>query len=214
MRIRTRGWAVAAAVVALLMALPQAAIAGPKDKQPVVDFATNEPVVGAFAMLDRTADGVATKIRTRVEAGHAFTVWYVIFNNPDACNSGACGEDDIFTEAGTFNVDQIVATRLSVVWGNSGGVSNPAGRVALDGGLAVGEVPSGPGQVLIGTAEDGALVPVGVVTGLEHSSAEIHLVIQDHGEAHSDADLLTQQTTSFQGACNPDCADVQFSVHK
>jgi hypothetical protein len=31
--------------------------------------------------------------------------------------------------------------------------------------------PHGPRQVVIGRAEDGALVPLGVVTGLEHSTA-------------------------------------------
>jgi hypothetical protein len=99
------------------------------------------------------------------------------------------------------------------VWGNSGGVANSAGRISLDGGLAVGEV-GGPNQVVIGKASDGALVPVGVVTGLEDPSAEIHLVVQDHGVAHSDPELLAQQTSSFQGACNPDCVDVQFTVFK
>jgi hypothetical protein len=196
------------------MALPQVALAGTKEKQPVVDMTTEQPIAGAFAQLDRSADGVASKIRTRVAAGHAFTVWYVIFNEPAECSDGECGEDDIFIEEGVLNVDQIEAARISVVWGSSGGVANPAGRISLDGGLAVGEVPGGAGQVLIGKASDGALVPVGVVTGLEDPSAEIHLVVQDHGAAQSDPELLAQQTSSFQGACNPDCVDVQFTVFK
>lgn len=187
---------------------------GTKDKQPVFDFESGEQITGAFAMVDRSSDGVTSKIRTSVNGGHAFTVWYVIFNNPSACAGGACGEDDIFNPDGTFNVGQIEATRLSVVWGNSSGVSNPAGRISLDGGLAVGEVPGGPGQVLIGTTEDNAIFDLGVTTGLETPDAEIHLVIQDHGAAHADPELLEQQTSSFMGACNPDCFDVQFSVHK
>jgi hypothetical protein len=214
MSTRTRAWTVAAAVAVVLLALPQAALAGPTDKQPVVDFESGEQITGAFTKLDRTADGVASKIRTSVAAGHAFTVWYVIFNESSACSDGMCGEDDIFTESGDFNVPQIEATRLSVVWGSSGGVSNSAGRISLDGGLAVGEVPGGAGQVLIGKAEDGAIVGLGVTTGLEAPDAEIHLVIQDHGVAHEDPALLAQQTSSFMGACNPDCVDVQFSVHK
>jgi hypothetical protein len=214
MKSRAGGWLVAGTVAALLMAVPQVALAGTKDTQPVLDFATEEPVAGAFAQLDRSADGVTSKIRTRVAAGHAATVWYVIFNDPAECSDGECGEDDLFIAEGVLNEDQIEAARISVVWGNSGGVANPAGRISLDGGLAVGEVPSGPGQVLIGTAADGALVPVGVVTGLEDASAEIHLVVQDHGAAQSDPDLLAQQTSSFEGACNPGCEDVQFAVFK
>jgi len=206
------------AVLALfVLALPQAALATPKDKQPIIDFATAQEVTGSFSMLDRQSDGIATKIRTQVTGGNAYTAWYVIFNNPEGC-SDPCGEDDIFIDGDPnlgFNLDGINDARISVVWAKTGGVANPAGRLALDGGLDVGEVPNtGPGiKVVIGHPDDGALVP-SPVTGLETTAAEIHLVIQDHGPAHSDPDLLELQTTSFMGACNPDCVDVQFAVHK
>lgn len=200
-----------------LLALPQAAFAGSKEKQPIIAFATEQEVTGSFSMLDRQSDGVATKIRTQVTGGNAYTAWYVIFNNPDEC-SADCGEDDIFINGDPmqgFNFDGINDARISVVWAKTGGVANPAGRLALDGGLGVGEVPNGgPGfKVVIGLPADGALVP-GPVTGLETTAAEIHLVIQDHGPAHSDPALLELQTTSFMGACNPDCVDIQFAVHK
>jgi hypothetical protein len=203
------------AVFALfLLALPQAAFAGSEERQPMIDFATGQAVTGSFSVLERQRDGVATKIRTQVTGGNAYTAWYVIFNNPDEC-SGDCGEDDIFNADGSFNFESINAARISVVWAKTGGVANPAGRLALDGGLGVGEVPNGgPGiKVVIGLPSDGAIVP-GPVTGLETTAAEIHLVIQDHGPAHSDPALLELQTTSFMGACNPDCVDIQFAVHK
>ncbi|HSI94356.1 MAG TPA: hypothetical protein VK925_12710 [Jiangellaceae bacterium] len=214
MRTYVRRMFAASAVAALVLALPQVALAGPKDKQPVFDFETGEPVAGAFAQVDRTDDAVVSKVRTRVEPGHAVTLWYVIFNNPDACLGGACGEDDIFSAPGVFNFEQIEAARISVVWGKAGDVANPAGRAKLDGGLAVGEVPTSAGiTVVIGKPNDGALVP-GVATGLEHTAAEVHLVIQDHGPAQDDPDLLELQLTGFQGGCNPNCVDIQFSVHK
>ncbi|HEX9853733.1 MAG TPA: hypothetical protein VGC47_00250 [Acidimicrobiia bacterium] len=201
-------------ITLFLLALPQAALAGSKEKQPIIEFATEQEVTGSFSMLDRQSDGVATKIRTRVTGGNAYTAWYVIFNNPDDC-SGDCGEDDIFNADGSPNFETINAARISVVWTKTGGVANPAGRLALNGGLGVGEVPNGgPGiKVVIGLPSDGALVP-SPVTGLETTAAEIHLVIQDHGPAHSDPALLELQTTSFMGACNPDCVDIQFAVHK
>ena len=31
--------------------------------------------------------------------------------------------------------------------------------------------------------------------------------------AHADPELLERQLTSFQGACNPQCEDVQIAVH-
>jgi hypothetical protein len=93
-------------------------------------------------------------------------------------------------------------------------VANPAGRLKLDGALGTGEVPDGPNQVAIGRAEDGALVPLGVVTGLEDPhGAAIIVVLQDHGAAHEDPDALERQLTSFQGACNPECEDVQIAAH-
>jgi hypothetical protein len=68
--------------------------------------------------------------------------------------------------------------------------------------------------VVIGRGEDGALVPLGVVTGLEDlHGAVIIAIVQDHGPAHADPELLARQLTSFQGACNPRCEDVQIAVH-
>jgi hypothetical protein len=159
-----------------------------------------------------------TKVRTRARPGHAHTLWYVIFNAPENCSDGACGDDDIFIDpsdhSAGFNAAQIAATHASVVWGNAGAVANPAGRLKLDGALGTGEVPDGPKQVVIGRGADGALVPLGVITGLEDPDrAAIIVVLQDHGAAHDDPELLEAQLTAFQGACNPACEDTQLAVH-
>ncbi len=209
---------IAALLVLLLTGImAQASTAAPPDKQPLHDFATLQPITGAFSMLDRSDDAITSKMRTAATAGHAVTIWYVIFNVPENCNTAACGEDDIFVDGDPesgFNLTQINSARVSVVYGGDGDVVNRGGRVALDGGLAEGEVPIGSVPVVIGDPEDGALVP-GPVTGLEDAqTAEIHIVLQDHGPAHHDFELLEQQLTGFQTACNPECVDVQFAVHK
>jgi hypothetical protein len=208
-----------------LVASSQVASAAPKDKVEVLDGATLDdptrepkPVPGAFSMLDRSERGIATKLRTRARPGHAHTLWYVIFNSPENCSDAACGDDDIFIDPSNhsagFNAPQIAATRASVVWGSAGAVANPAGRLKLDGALGAGELPHGPRQVVIGRAEDGALIPLGVVTGLEDPhGAVIIAVLQDHGAAHDEPELLERQLTSFQGACNPGCEDVQAARH-
>jgi hypothetical protein len=207
---------VAGASLAASLTSP-AALAAPVDKQPLHEFATGEPVVGAFSMLDRGDDAVTSRIRTAATPGHALTIWYVVFNLPGSCSDGVCGEDDIFVggdPAQGFDLDRIQAARVSVVYGGDGAVANPAGRVALDGGLAEGEVPTGDAQIVIGHPDDGAMVP-GPVTGLEDAqAAEVHVVLQDHGPAHEDPTLLTSQLSGFQTACNPVCADVQFAVHQ
>ena len=83
----------------------------------------------------------------------------------------------------------------------------------LDGSLRTGDVPDGAGQVVIGRREDGALVPLGVVTGLENPhGATIIAIVQDHGTAHEEPDLLERQLTSFDGACDPECEDAQIAV--
>lgn len=208
---------VVGAALLAAMAAPQAAVAAPPDKQHLFDFATGEPITGAFSMLTRSDGAVASKIRTTATSGHAMTYWYVIFNRPENCNTGACGEDDIFVggqPTGGFNFGQIGAARISVVYGGDGAVVNPGGRVALDGGLAESEVPTGSVPVVIGRSSDGALVP-GPVTGLEDAqTAEIHIVLQDHGQAQTDPALLERQLSGFQTECNPVCVDVQYAVHQ
>jgi hypothetical protein len=211
--------ATTAALLALLLTavVAQAASAAPPDKQPLHDFATQEPITGAFSMVVRSDDAISSKIRTAATPGHVVTIWYVIFNVPENCNTGGCGEDDIFVDGDPesgFNLAQIDAARISVVYGGDGGVVNPGGRVALEGGLAEGEVPTGSVPVVVGDPDDGALVP-GPVTGLEDAqTGEVHIVLQDHGRPHDDPVLLGQQLTGFQTACNPECVDVQFAVHK
>lgn len=200
---------------------PAVAGAAPKDKSTVRDFASGEVVVGSFSMLDRSTDTIATSVRTSVGADHAgdaYTMWYVIFNAPDACSGGMCGEDDVFDMAPgnpffPFNEPQIKAVDISVVWA-AGDVANQGARLSLDGGLTEGEVPGGPRQVVIGKASDGALVPLSDVTGLtDAEGAEVHLVLQSHGPASEDPAELEEQTTQFDGACNPDCVDTHFAIH-
>lgn len=211
----TVAMAVIAAVV-LATAVPSAAAT--PDKSPMQDFETEAPIGGAFSMLTRSGTGVTTKVRTHDHGKHAYTLWYVIFNQPENCSDGVCGENDIFIGGNPDNgpdFGQIEDVRLSVVYA-AGAVANPAGRIMLDGGLQEGQVPAGVGQVVIGHSDDGPLIP-SPVTGLEDvMRAEIHLVLQDHGPAWSDPALRAQQTSSFMGACNPNpdsCVDPQFAVH-
>lgn len=217
MHITTKKLITAAAIVAAVAMVGGTAHADPKDRVAMHDFATGAAIDKTWATLDRTMDGVSTAVHTRDHAGHAYTLWYVIFNNPSACSDGVCNEDDIFIDPPPapvqFNAEQIEAAQISVVSAGRGDVANATGRIQLHGGLDVGEVPTGANRVVIGRAEDGALVPFSPVTGLTDAfAAEIHLVLQDHGMAHTDADDLERQLTEFQGACNPMCVDPQFAV--
>ena len=67
------------------------------DDSDVDVFIIGEPtmVVGS-ATLDRDDIGVRVKIETSsLEPGDAHTVWWVIFNNPDACAGPVCAGTDL-----------------------------------------------------------------------------------------------------------------------
>lgn len=219
----------ALSAVLLVAVTAQPSNGAPPDKQALHDYTTEQPITGTFSMLDRSDEAIVSRIRTTAATpGHAVTLWYVIFNAPELCGDidpdtdelirRECGAADIFLDpavggAGGFNATQIEAARVSVVYGGDGGVVNPGGRLVLDGGLAEGEVPSGTNQVVIGT--DGALVDLSPVSGLQDAkTAEVHVVLQDHGLAHDEPDLLAAQLSGFNGGCNPACVDVQFAIHK
>ena len=50
-------------------------------------------VPGASSTLVRTANGIDISLQTSgLPAGHAVTLWALIFNNPSMCGSGGCDE--------------------------------------------------------------------------------------------------------------------------
>lgn len=242
-------WLCLAAVLLLVAtATPLAHAGGPKDKAQIFAIGDDglttadpdpDPVTGSWSMLDRDGDAVHAKIRSQVDGGHAYTLWSVIFNNPAACDDpAACGEHDIFVDPADhfpdpddplagFRVGHIQDAQISLVWAG-GAVANPAGRLKLDSTQREGEPPDGPLQVLLGTEDGGALVPIGAVDGLVNAAeAQFVLILLDHGPAHDDPELREQQLTMFNGACNPQpadfgvfppdpgsCVEVQFAVHR
>jgi hypothetical protein len=61
--------------------------------QPVLTTPPPVPpsVVGASTLV-RTAHGVSTKVETSALApGDAVTLWWIVFNNPDACHHSFAG---------------------------------------------------------------------------------------------------------------------------
>lgn len=151
-------------------------------------------VVGT-AQLTRTAAGASLTLdTTMLVAGNAYTLWWIIFNNPAACDAAGCTGAD-------FGVAAVEAS-----------VMNATGRVADDSGnttfvafLPVGFVhtnpASGNGRQLFGP-------------GLQSvNGAEIHIVIKSHGPASGDI----EQISTFGGDCNhaaspSGCYDPQAAV--
>lgn len=112
---------------------------------------------GARAKLTRTTNGISYAINTHgLRAGHAYTVWVLVINNPAACAASPCTPPDILKNPETDS---------QVTYGG-GHVVGSSGKTGFGGHIARGLLPEGwlPGQGL-----------------KDPYSAEVHLVLNDHG---------------------------------
>jgi len=111
---------------------------------------------GATAALVRRPDGVSFSLQTeQLRPGHAYTVWFVVINNPSACAATPCSGPDILLNP---------ATDSQITYG-AGHISGGGGR----GGFAA-SFQAGP---IDGWLPGGGLFdPMG---------AQIQLVLNDHG---------------------------------
>lgn len=192
---------VAALIVLGTMAASPGLLAEPGtvSVSPVQRIMDGSVVGGAFSQLVRGPDSIRMHVSTAdLDAGSAYTVWWVIFNNPEHCLDG-CGLDDI------MNADRRAATQVAVGFA-AGHVVNQNGTGNFSARLAIGDL-SGFGDGVDMTPPPpfgpGLLNPMG---------AEVHLVLRTHGGLIPT--LVDDQTSSFEGGCAINaCVDKQFSVH-
>jgi len=125
-------------------------------------------------------------------AKEVMTLWWVIFNHPEACGE-ACGEED-------FENPDVAA---SVVYG-TGQMTARDGRTRLVASLY--------------GAEEGFADELIAGPGLTNvHGAEVHVVVRSHGDVIADArfDQMTQfvdANCSDLGGPN-ECRDIQFAIH-
>jgi hypothetical protein len=173
-------------------------------------FSDMSEVAGGFAHLTRFENGVTMAVSTNnLVEGEVYTVWWVIFNEPENCSNGVCDVDDVLiVQDGVvprdadgnrlMNMEGIASANVSI--------QHAAGGYAQDGtlhtsaSLGIGDVPGiilGPGL-------------------LDAKNAEIHLVIRTHGPAAADLGVFAGQISTFGGGCEPmdalPCDDVQFAI--
>jgi hypothetical protein len=132
-------------------------------------------VAGAEASLVRNANGISYRINTtELLAGHAYTLWLVVVNNPAACDPSPCTAPDIINDPVT---DSQVTYAAGHVVGGSGE------------GTFAGAVRTGPldGWLSARSLED----PM---------KAEVHLVMNDHGPAL--AEHLPGMIHTYRGGCS------------
>lgn len=165
-------------------------------------------------------------------ADKAMTLWLVVFNNPDACSTGpgfpACTDGDIFNGDGSLNED--VGTDFLFV----DGTRTDGGEIALEGTVhrngRSGITDTGLGELVCALRRANGIDcdPADITTpGLtEARTAEVHLVLHNHGQA-LEGDALADQTSTFLGGCAglpapfptsrddfAECQSIQLSIHQ
>ena len=162
----------------------------------VTPFPTGDPLAGA-STLTRMADGVSMTFETSGLQDGAYSVWWVIYNDPDDCSDADCNLDDVLPPPGNS------AAKVSVLWATGGMVGDDgvgSFRASLDANSPLGQVAWG--------VEQGLMNP---------RDAVIHLVLQSHGPAVPGS--VGEQITRFNGGCpgpglvNAPCGNVQAAVH-
>lgn len=151
--------AVSVALLSLILVTPAIASAN-RQVAPVMwhpQTGLSGPVgAGAEATVVRRDGGVSfTFSTTDLRPGHAYTVWFVVVNNPAACAASPCSGPDILLNP---------ATDSQVTYG-AGHVSGASGRASFAGSFQVGSIE--------GWLANGAL--------RDARNAEIQLVLNDHG---------------------------------
>lgn len=150
----------------------------------------NAHVAGGPALLagggtmTRTRQSVSVNLAiTGLDQNAAYTVWWIIFNDPTNCTD-PCNQDD----------DRNVLNATGFVTGDDGTANVTAH-------LAAGDAPDGQ-QVL----RADSLLTNGLNRGAG-LKAEIHVVVRSHGGASvGDGG---EQISLVNGACNPVCMDQQ-----
>lgn len=146
------------------------------------------PTKAAHATFRTGEDWASYNIHTTGLPPGAYTVWLIMFGNPDACVDG-CGEDDAYAALNAALAGSSSPTDVSVMWSN-GGVVGDHGVGNFRAKINVGEAP---GEVILpGSWMDGSI---------DLDATEFHAVIKYHGPASEDPEQLALQTSTILGGC-------------
>lgn len=184
---------------ALAVAAAPAGAAADRSSRPVLSLA--DFAVRGTSTLVRTERGVSVTLQTTgLMPGNVVTLWWVVFNRPEACvhplpGLSPCGPLD----------EQTAAAQPSIL--------------AATGRVVGGDGSAGYGAHLaVGDTSDALLGP-GL---LDAGRAEIILVLRSHGPKIPE--LVSEMLHSFGAGCDDappgtgtpgpnDCREVQVSVH-
>lgn len=146
-------------------------------------------VPGASSKLVRTNRGVSMSLNTNDLSPGAYTIWWLVFNNPDECTN-PIPDTDLLCSPGA---DFATGVDASVLFATGNVVDEDR-----EGGFAA-HLKKGD--------DSGALFGPGL---LNPRGAEIHLDVKWHGEVKPE--MMPAQIMTA-GACNGSCKDLQAAGH-
>jgi hypothetical protein len=153
---------------------------------------------GGAATLYRFRQRLEMRVATSgLDENSAYTVWWVVFNNPEAC-IGGCGPDDLANPA----VNAAVFYAAGFVTGGDGMGTTEDGTANVSAYVNAGALPEGV-----------EVVPEATGDRLERGNgfaAEVHIVVRSHGTVNRGH--VHEQIGSFNGGCNPGCANQQAAI--
>ncbi len=207
----SRNVLVAVGAASLLTCMSTAWAGSMETMTTVQRFSDKAQVKGAEATIMRSNSGVRMNLTTsELPPAEAVTVWWVVFNQPENCSDGKCGEDDVFNLGADekpilnsdgsppMNLAAIDAAKVSILRAD-GHVIDQSGDARYSAGLVKGDIS----EAVIGP---GLTDPI---------FAEIHLVVRSHGPAQPGK--LDDMLYTINGGCadkfpNPPCTDLQFVI--
>ena len=196
-----------AMVAALLGYAASAEASAPWERQQAEMFRFDDLSETGEATLFRTRRGVVANINVEDLNYGVYTLWWVIWNNPEACGTDGCTDADF----GRPEVDVDIGYA-------GGGFVGRRGKLRRTVWLFEGQSLNGFPTELGLTSGSGLM---------DAQDSEVHIVVRDHGEPIWG--LIRDMRSTFQGGCTYDdlppsvpevygtpgpntCVDVAFAV--
>lgn len=143
-----------------------------------------EIIDGGSAMLMRNDEGIFATLSTDgLEDGHVYTLWVVMINNPEACAASPCTPPEILGMSDDLQSE--------VTWGD-GIIISDEGRAEFTTYVPAGDVQ----EPWFG---NGLTNPTG---------AEVHLIINDHGELIPE--MAANMLNTYRGGCTDESLPPPF----
>jgi hypothetical protein len=151
--------------------------------------------ISGDATLTRSKDGLSVDQDVQgLTPGYTYSVWWVIFDNPQGCVAATCAPSDL-------------------------GIREAQGSLVNGGGFVAEGTAQSYSSHLTRHDVEGRQVQMGDPSGIDNTyRAQVHLVLRSHGVAEANAVDRALQTSTFNGFCNlpPDppgvCQNVSAAV--